>query len=122
MADQNRRRPDQDASVYRDRGRAVFDLPACHVDAATFSPIHSIMRPTAMRNGKLLSAIILLSFIQLNVAQTVRPARVEVEKRVDSILRKMTQEEKIEIIGGINDFYTRPIPRLGIRSLRMSDG
>jgi hypothetical protein len=25
----------------------------------------------------------------------------------------MTQEEKIEIIGGINDFYTRGIPRLG---------
>lgn len=25
-------------------------------------------------------------------------------------------------IGSINDFYTRPIPRLGISSLRMSDG
>ena len=34
----------------------------------------------------------------------------------------MTLDEKIEIIGGINDFYTRPIPRLGIPSLRMSDG
>src|SRR4030081_3036896 len=34
----------------------------------------------------------------------------------------MTEEEKIEIIGGISDFYTRPIPRLEIPSLRMSDG
>src|SRR5882762_5437634 len=122
MADQNRQRPDQDASVYRDRGRAVFDLPACHVDAATFSPIHSLMRQTAMPNRKLLSAVLFLSFIPLNIAQTVRPSRGEVERRVDSILRKMTLEEKIEIIGGINDFYTRPIPRLGIPSLRMSDG
>src|SRR6202171_4802322 len=122
MADQNRRRPDQDASLYRDRGRAVFDLPACHVDAATFSPIRSNMRPVAMPNRKLLSAIIFLSFIPLNIAQTLPPSRVEVEKRVDSILSKMTQEEKIEIIGGINDFNTRPIPRLGIPSLRMSDG
>ena len=51
-----------------------------------------------MGNRKLLSAIIFLSFIPLNLAQTVRPSRVEVEKRVDSILSKMTQEEKIEII------------------------
>jgi len=34
----------------------------------------------------------------------------------------MTVDEKIEIIGGINDFYTRPIPRLGIPPLKMSDG
>src|ERR1700730_15749424 len=122
MADQNRRRPDQDASLYRDRGRAVFDLPACHVDAASFSPIHSNMRPSAMPNRTLLSAILFLSFTPWNIAQTARRSRVAVEKRVDSILSRMTQEEKIEIIGGINDFYTRPIPRLGIPSLRMSDG
>src|SRR5580693_5945077 len=34
----------------------------------------------------------------------------------------MTLEEKVEIIGGINDLFTRPIARLGIPSLRMSDG
>jgi hypothetical protein len=43
-----------------------------------------------MPHGKLLSAIMFLSFIPLKVAQTVRPSRVEVEKRVDSILSKMT--------------------------------
>jgi beta-glucosidase len=46
----------------------------------------------------------------------------DVERRIDSILGKMTVDEKIEIIGGINDFYTRPIPRVGIPAFTMSDG
>ncbi len=54
-------------------------------------------------------------------AQSTR-TKVEIERRVDSILSQMTTDEKIEIIGGINDFYTRPIARLGIPSLKMSDG
>jgi beta-glucosidase len=72
-------------------------------------------------NGRLAVAIVLLSFVQCVIAQST-PSKVDVEKRVDSILSKMTLAEKIELIGGINDFYTRPIPRLGIPSLRMSDG
>ena len=44
------------------------------------------------------------------------------EKRVESILQSMTLDEKILIIGGINDFYIRAIPRLGLSELRMSDG
>src|SRR5216684_1906382 len=72
-------------------------------------------------NRSLAVAIVLLSIAQAVIAQAT-PSKVDVEKRVDSILSKMTLAEKIEIIGGINDFYTRPIPRLGIPSLRMSDG
>ena len=53
--------------------------------------------------------------------RSAAPTKIDVEKRVDSILSKMPLAEKIELIGGINDFYTRPIPRLGIPSLRMSD-
>jgi beta-glucosidase len=52
---------------------------------------------------------------------TVQPS-AQVEKRVDDLLSKMTLEEKITLIGGVNDFYTRPIARLGLPQLRMSDG
>src|SRR6202051_1279960 len=71
--------------------------------------------------GSLAVAIVLLSLTQAVIAQ-VTSTKTDVVKRVDSILSKMTLAEKIELIGGSNDFYTRPIPRLGIPSLRMSDG
>ena len=45
-----------------------------------------------------------------------------IEKRVDSLLSQMTLEEEITLLGGVDDFYTKPIPRLGIPSFRMSDG
>ncbi len=65
---------------------------------------------------------VLLLLLAHYVAAQNPPSAAEVEKRVDSLLGRMTLEEKIQMIGGINDFYTRPIERLGIPSLRMSDG
>jgi beta-glucosidase len=50
------------------------------------------------------------------------PAPANVEQRVDALLSQMTLDEKITLIGGTHDFFTRPIPRLGIPSLKMSDG
>lgn len=44
-----------------------------------------------------------------------------VEKRVDDLLVKMTLEEKIDMIGGYNDFYIRPTERLGIPMIKTTD-
>jgi beta-glucosidase len=74
-----------------------------------------------MSSRGLLIAVVMLCLCPFTIAQAP-PSKADVEKRVDSILRQMTLEEKIEIIGGINDVYTRPIARLGIPALRMSDG
>ncbi len=53
----------------------------------------------------------------------VRPrTSPEIEKRVGQILSKMTLEEKIDYIGGLNQFYIRAIPRLGVSQLKMADG
>jgi beta-glucosidase len=52
-----------------------------------------------------------------------QPARdADIEKRADSILKKMTLEEKVDYIGGIDSFYIRSMPRLGLPKIRMSDG
>jgi len=74
-----------------------------------------------MSNRRLAVGIVLLFVAQFCLAQATL-SKTDVEKRVESILSQMTQEEKITLIGGINDFYTRPLPRLGIPALRMSDG
>ena len=42
--------------------------------------------------------------------------------RADSILRQMTLEEKIGLIGCERSFFTRPYPHLGIPQIRMADG
>jgi beta-glucosidase len=74
----------------------------------------------------LLRAVVLF-FVTLGAAawtagQTTRPSQAAVEQRAEAVLQKMTIDEKITLIGGINDFYIRAIPRLRLPTLRMSDG
>jgi beta-glucosidase len=74
-----------------------------------------------MRPHKFASILLLAFAIQLS-AQVSQLPEAETEKRVESILSRMTLEEKIDYIGGLNDFYIRAIPRLGAPELKMSDG
>ena len=46
----------------------------------------------------------------------------DVDQRVNYILSQMTLEEKIDYIGGVNDFYIRAIPRINVPELKMADG
>ena len=55
-------------------------------------------------------------------AQNAQPTQAEIDQRIETLLGKLTLEEKILLLGGINDFFTQPIPRVGIPSLKMSDG
>jgi beta-glucosidase len=65
-------------------------------------------------------AVLILALSSLSNAQTPSPA--DIDRRVNSLLTQMTLEEKIDYIGGIDNFYIRPIPRVNIPTLRMSDG
>src|SRR3989440_5241010 len=53
-----------------------------------------------------------------------RPAQTpsDVERRVESILKQMTLEEKIDMLGGVDGFFIRGLPRLGLPRLKMADG
>jgi len=46
---------------------------------------------------------------------------LSIEERVEDLLGRMTQEEKIDLLGG-SGFATKAIERLGVPSLNMSDG
>lgn len=45
-----------------------------------------------------------------------------VDKRVDAILARMTLAQKIDMIGGVNGYYVRGYPLLGLPTLKTGDG
>lgn len=55
-------------------------------------------------------------------ARSSRPSAGDVEARVEAILARMSLAEKIELIGGVDGFYVRGFPALGLPPLRMADG
>jgi beta-glucosidase len=46
----------------------------------------------------------------------------EPDQRARAILKKMTLEEKLDYLGGINGFFIRGIERLGLPEFKMADG
>jgi beta-glucosidase len=50
------------------------------------------------------------------------PSSAEVEQRVEKLLKQFTLEEKIDLIGGVDEFYIRGNQRIGVPSLKMADG
>jgi beta-glucosidase len=55
-------------------------------------------------------------------AETKPPSDAAIDKRVEAILKKMTIEEKIDYIGGVNNMFIRGYSQYGIPRLKMSDG
>src|SRR5438445_2800481 len=76
------------------------------------------------------SVVVLLTLLSLNVipalaqtpAQPTPSKTATVERRVESLLNKMTLEEKIDMLGGVDSFFIRGIPRIGLPRLKMADG
>ncbi|QZT36524.1 glycoside hydrolase family 3 C-terminal domain-containing protein [Halosquirtibacter xylanolyticus] len=49
-------------------------------------------------------------------------AQTDVNSKVESLLLRMTIEEKIDLIGGYKGFNTRGVPRLNVPTMRFTDG
>jgi beta-glucosidase len=81
-----------------------------------------------MRRFLLVVAITLFLILSTIPARAQAPAQpstqasAEVERRVESILRQMTLEEKLDLLGGVDSFFTRGVPRLGVPRFKMADG
>ena len=65
---------------------------------------------------------VLLLFVLPALGQTAQPSQPDVEARVDSLLKQLSLEEKVDLIGGVDDFYIREIPHIHFPRLKMSDG
>lgn len=60
-----------------------------------------------------------------NMGQSVYPfqdAGNPIEQRVEDIIRRMTLEEKIDLLSGYKNFNLHPCERLGIPAFHMADG
>ena len=56
------------------------------------------------------------------VAPVDSPPASEIEKRAEGILDRMSLEQKIDLIGGVDGFFIPATPDLGLPALKMADG
>jgi beta-glucosidase len=76
----------------------------------------------ADRFGLAACTLLVVLFIGVSLPARSGSAQSEDDRRVDAILAKMTLEQKIDYVGGVDGFYIRAIPELHVPALRMADG
>jgi beta-glucosidase len=67
-------------------------------------------------------SLLLVGMVISSKGSSVHPKSGDDQQRITAILEQMSLEEKIDYIGGVNRFYIRAIPRLGIPRFKMADG
>src|SRR5690242_4899851 len=91
----------------------------------TKAPLEGTLLPAAIVGDRaaeiFLRVAIVILFCLSGFCQSPPPS-ADIENRVDSILGQMTLEEKIDLLGGVDDFYVRGVPRLNVPRLKMADG
>ena len=65
---------------------------------------------------------LLLALPVVLLCSQAHTSSANVDARVDSLLKKLTLEEKIDLIGGVDDFYIRANEKIGLPRLKMADG
>jgi beta-glucosidase len=74
-----------------------------------------------------LSVVFVLVFVSISMlcvemrAQAPVPDSPAIEAQAHALLSKLTLEQKIELLGGIDSMYTRPMPAIDLPRFKMSD-
>src|SRR5256885_4797097 len=64
----------------------------------------------------------LLAVAPIAAQTSATQSTTQIEQRVDSILSRMTLQQKIDMLGGVDDCYIRDFPDLNLPRLKMADG
>ena len=75
-----------------------------------------------MKKRKISAAVFLLLALLAGPAPARQPATRPVDGRVDDLVSRLTLDEKITLLAGVDNFFTRPVERLGIPRVKMTDG
>ena len=63
----------------------------------------------------------LLGFALTTFAQAPVPDSPQIEARAHAMVARLTLEQKIELLGGVNDMFTHPAPAIDLPRFKMSD-
>lgn len=66
--------------------------------------------------------LLVLCAAPLAAQEKAVPAKSELDRKADAIVSAMTVDEKLDYIGGDRGFYIRPLARLNVPEIKMSDG
>jgi beta-glucosidase len=75
------------------------------------------------RTARLL-AVLLVAALTASIpalAQAPIPDSPEIEAKAHAWLAKLTLEQKVELVGGVDEMYTHPAPAIGLPRFKMSD-
>src|SRR6476660_1151091 len=72
---------------------------------------------------KTCSCVILLALLCISMVSSAQtPAPTTTTRTADVIVQQMTLDEKLDLLGGVDGFFIRDIPRLNLPRLKMADG
>ncbi len=80
------------------------------------------MKSKQMKNLLCVVVLVFLTLLVTACSNQAEETAVDKESQIESLVHKMSLEEKIDMLGGFNRFSIRPNDRLGIPEIKMTDG